>query len=181
MDEGLQYSTYSTLYESYLARRSLPYSVGNYEECFRILNVLITAANTQPDKEIVVNGEAVHDFVLREADLLQEELVYKGEQTEVLCRLVQMINEEIPEYIERVNSCKNIRLRAVYKRNGLHGMYKINVAPDVCSADTVCLICCDGVPSFNTTTRCIHDPILCAECRDKFDRCPVCMECVARA
>lgn len=175
MDEGITTCMYEWYTATYSLYKKKEFCVKKCEEQLRILNAMITAANTQPDKIVRIGDESIEAWVMREADEVQEALVYRHKSNETLIRLIDMLNETVPEYIDRINDVRNKRLRTLYQRNGLHGMYAVAQPITVVNTDPVCLLCCDQPPTQNVAKSCEHEIILCHECTKKLARCPVCM------
>ena len=142
MDEDIDDSIYDFYVQSYNALKSIQHNVTNAEERLRILNAMITTASSQSDKKVMIGSELIQDFIIHEANELQEVLVYNHEYSCTLNRLVEMINESIPMYIDSRNDYSNQKLRVLYKEHGLHNMYKYDKV-EVYLEKEVCLFCCD--------------------------------------
>jgi hypothetical protein len=161
----------------YAGRSKLRHTLGNTEEKLRILIALIVAADSRPEFDFMVGEEHLHDFALREASIIEEALVYGQKTNPSVCHLLNNLASFVVEYIDHRNNDHNQRLRAAYKRKGLHGMFKARTVADISANDHLCLLCCDAEPTNNYSNRCQHDPIGCPACLSKLDKCPVCMVC----
>jgi len=159
----------------YAGRSKLRPTVANAVEKLRILIGLVTEADSRPECDFMVGEELLHDFALREASVIEEQLVYARENDPTVCNLLRYLATFTVEHMEHRNDDRNQRLRAEYKRNGLHGMFKVRTVEDIAD-DDLCLLCCDAAPSANYSSHCAHDPIGCAECLAKLDKCPVCLK-----
>lgn len=157
----------------YAGRSKLRPTLSNAEEKLRILIGMVTAADSRPDFDFLVGEEMLHDFVLREASVIEETLVLAQKSNPMVNHLLNYLGAFVIEHIDRRNNERNQRLRAAYKRNGLHGMFKTRTVEEL-TGKSVCLICCDALPEFNFSSRCQHAPIGCVACLTKLEKCPVC-------
>lgn len=158
---------------AYAGRCKLRFSVSNVEAMLRILIGLVAEADSRPDRDFMVGEELLHDFSLREASAIEETLVYKKINHFSLTHLLRSLEQFALEHIDHRNDDTNQRLRATYKRNGLHGMFKAKAVEDL---EPTCLMCCDAAPTANYSARCSHDFVGCPACLAKLAKCPVCMQ-----
>lgn len=123
--------------------------------------------------------ESAWSLFLEEVDYIEQFLIETGLITDQACgyaALVRIIHDNVHEQSRRD---EDRRLRALFRRRGLHAMHataRVAPSPSTEPATDVCAVCYDAEKQVNVSGQCRHPPELCPRCARRLDRCPVCRQ-----